>query len=226
LLNKLKAVVICIAIVLPAGCGMKNITIDTELTDRRIINEVKLSKGVLHFRYSNGNYPEFMLVDEAGSYGSPYAKNKGRALPYSVDVGLLHNVLRLEPDSWDIPEGYIGSHYRDGFKNIEVYINIYNNYEIASSYLLYYEFTENDNKSYIRIYTQYYKLPIADELYTYGEDNSKIGRLTFPIEYNTDSLNRICISTRFMKKSTGYEIRTSGVSQEDFINLLLSIIEN
>lgn len=225
-MRKLYIITIFIILLL-TGCGTQSITIETELAEGKIIPEVRLSEGELHFRYSSGNYPEFMLVDEAGRYGNPFIDKKGRALPYLADAGLLKRVLRLEPDSWAIPEGFKGSLYRDGHQvGFKVYRNIYTDYEIASNYLLSFEYATSGHKSYIRIYTQYYRLPIDDELYTYGEDNSRVGRMSFPVEFNTNSSNQICFNTRFMKKSTGYEIRTCGLSQEDLINLLLSILES
>lgn len=220
-------IITIIIILLLTGCGTQSITIETELAEGKIIPEVRLSEGELHFRYSSGNYPDFMLVDEAGRYGNPFIDKKGRALPYSADAGLLLKTLRLEPDSWAIPEGFKGTQYRDGHQvGFMVYRNIYTDYEIASGYLLSYEYAASENQSYIRIYTQYDKLPVGEDLYTYGEDNSRVGRMSFPVEFNINSSNQICFSTRFMKKSTGYEIKTGGVYQEDFIYLLLSILKS
>ncbi len=229
------------------SCGNENITVKTELTDGETVAKVELSEGELFFKDPVSFYNE--LSDEEIKKSEPKLSDYKRDLPVYdcydiegakiVDKDEAMRLLNIYPENWVIPESCGSTAQEVDFLEPYFYLNEEGKYVFANFTMFRYSFRADTEGPFINLQispapikwsqssTWEYPMPEIRSLLTeYGKPNSNIGDMPLAVRYGKsvygnpgDTYYRAC----FEAGNAAYEVLAQGVTQREFIDLLISI---
>ncbi len=229
------------------SCGNANITVKTELMDGETVTRVELSDGELFFKSREDVVSELTPQDfeDAKPKASEYHQGELPLEAYSLD-GVRYTeeeesmrLLNIYPENWAIPES-CGTSPQCLYHVPSFYTLENGEYEYADFYMFNYMYDVNMRPPDLSIRIspaplKWSQLSSSDYFYpnivslrlTYGDINSQIGDMPLAITYkerkNGEFGNSILYSAYFEAGNAAYEILGDGVTQREFIDLLISI---
>ena len=244
----LAALILCLTpVVVSEYAKQQPITIKTELTDGEVVSHVKLSDGELWFKTDNEVAGQLTAEDRRAAINDAfYFRVMGKFLPLTRFSNAeseeeMAALMNLHSELWKIPNGIINmiSYYhppvlygwddRDTVLTAETDIFLYFSDSVVSPSLSirigagdYVDLS--DGASY---HGSEKGLGFESEVarIVYGHRDSRIGDVDMSIVVQHDYYGTRRFRALFTIENAGYIISARGVTQREFIELLISICE-
>ena len=212
------------------------IRIMTDLKPDEVVREVKLSSGTLYFKTETGVYAE--LSEEERNAGKPKPKDY---LPetverFAVKEEDISRVLNLDPAQWRVPDrfAHVNAHFAGS-----VSLNSAEDAELVySDDVLYSREYRSDEGTFVYIevalpgrrWIRSSELaadgPSVQQVKTvYGELDSRIGDMPLSVLNHEYAVWDRFFEAYFVAGNAAYFVRSNGMTQQEFIELLISVYE-
>ncbi len=242
----LAALILCLApVIVSEYAKHQPITIKTELTDGEVVPHVKLSNGELWFKTDNDVAEQLTAEDRRAAINDAfYFRVMGKYLPLtrfsSADSeDEIASLMNLHPELWKIPNGVnlkrqytpprlYGWDDRDTVLTAQTDIFAFttsgNTLPLVRIYVGAGDYVDMSDGAFHEYSTGFAPNNVARNIY--GHRDSRIGDIDMSLKrrydyyYNVPSMGAI-----FTIENAGYIVSATGITQREFIELLISICE-
>ncbi len=243
-------ILIALLVLCLCSCGSGKITVKSELADGETISKVELSDGELFFKNREDVLSELTPQDfeDAKPKASEYHRNEPHYPVFTIEGTEPINeeeakkLLNIYPEKWAIPERCGSDIYQHNFI-APSYCRLENGeYDYAESDLFWYEFRNGSGvyEPQIKLFIspaplKWSQLSDKEDVFpifislklTYGDLNSQIGDMPLAITYeerNSPEQERYMVYRAYFEAgNAAYEVLAQGVTQREFIDVLISI---
>ena len=212
------------------------IRIKTPLSTEAVVGRVALSSGTLHFKTETELYKELTPEDLRAYASRPAPRYITDTEVFTLREEDILQMLNIDPDKWRIPERlsfkYEHFDWNIGLSSAEAPETD----EGGSLYVREYRSEDQSTFLYIeavlagKCWLRTERDGIAGEKLEhvrliYGEQDSRIGDMSLAVLNQEYSPWSRCFDAYVIKGNTAYFIRSNGMTQQEFTELLISLYE-
>ena len=213
----------------------KSIGIKTKLSPDEVVSKVKLTSGTLNFKTDTDVYAE-LSEEERNAYKpkpSDYFPEYDKG--FTVNEEDISRVLNLDPAKWRIPDRM--KFHNEHFNRMIGLVSGETPEQDYSDDVLYFRLYENEDSScglsievalpgrrWIRD-TEIVGLSAQHVKAVYGNLDSRIGDMPLSVLIRDNNAGNRYLDAYFIAGNAAYFIRAFGMTQQEFVELLISIYE-